>query len=132
MRFLPALLLAGCASFPPPSPPTLTFRVVGLDSSREQDAVVTQLRSIRSASEFGVSLDGGIVDLTLAPGGTVRLSDLRMCLAQSGFDLHIAEGEIELAGPVRVLLADGWVEWTERRIPAAARNVEWKAADIMK
>lgn len=121
------LLLSGCASIRvEPTSPTVTFRVAGLDSAEEQEALSHSLRSIHSLREFGVSLDGGIVDVSLAPGGCLRLSDLRICVARTGWELTIAEGEIVLQGPVRILRDGAWIDWTGARIPPDARNVEWR------
>lgn len=124
--FLSALLLSGCASIRvEPAPPTVVFRVDGLDTPEEQDALIHALRTLRGLREFGVSLDGGIVDVRIAPGGRLRLSDLRICVARAGGDLSIAEGEIVLHGRVRILRDGAWSDWSQARIPYDARNVEW-------
>lgn len=130
--FLLPLLLSGCASIRvEPARPTVTFHVAGLDSAEEQEALSHALRSIRSLREFGVSLDGGIVDVSLAPGGRLRLSDLRICVARAGGDLTIAEGEIVLDGRVRILRDGAWIDWTGARIPPDVRNVEWSLAPAL-
>jgi copper chaperone CopZ len=102
MRFSWAGALLGVAGLLCGSPPLraeylrIELRVYGLDCELCARGVSASIQRMPGVKSVDVSLKTGLLEIVLAPGNTVKMSDLRKRIRQSGF--RAMEGTVTAKG----------------------------------